>query len=169
MRACASFMFIVMAALIGAPAPVLAGAPEEARLACPEPWHTPAPTAMERKDCSKAANQIELNECMFHRRIQSEVSLRNATDLLLTRLEPAESDHFKRAQAAWCAYRDAACEFDAPSGAAGSMIPQLHHQCRAARNAAREKAIVTLSECIAHGDCERPLLFFVYEVGPGSP
>jgi uncharacterized protein YecT (DUF1311 family) len=118
-----------------------------------------------RKDCAASANEMDLQRCLARRRVQTEVSLRKALDVLRARLEPADRDRFNRAHAAWCAYRDAVCDFDAPPDAVGSMIPGLQQQCRAARNIAKEKAIVTLSECIAHDNCGRPQLLFAYEVG----
>jgi len=167
MRARTTLVFLAIVALVAMSAPALAEPSDDARLACPEKFLRVETQDLGRKDCKSTTNQMELNKCLAHRRIQSEVSLRDALDLLLARLDAADRDRFRRTHAAWCAYRDAACDFDAPSGALGSMMPALRQQCRAARNMAKEKAVVTLSECIAHGNCENPHLFFVYEVGTG--
>lgn len=158
----------LLVALLAAPTPTLAEPSADVRLACPE--NDPRLEARDLNgagDCGNAANQREINECLGQRRFQSEISLRKSLDHLLATLDAPDRDRFRRAHAAWCAYRDAACDFDAPSDAMGSMLPGLRQQCRAARNMAKEKAVLTLSNCIAHGGCENPLLFFIYEVRPG--
>ena len=167
MRVGPTLLLLAMVTLMGASTPVLSQPADDARLACPDKSVRIESQGRTAKNCRSAGSERDLQECLAQTRIQSEVSLRKALNVLLVRLKPADRERFKQTHTAWCAYRDAACEFDAPPDALGSMMPRLRQQCRAARNKAQEKAVVTLSECLADGDCERPPLFFVYQVGAG--
>jgi len=134
--------------------------------------------AKAHSDCEKKVGGQEdrINECALYRFVLSQAALTEAYNRALTAIakfdQPARDDDIKasfaKSQAAWCAYREASCDFDADSLGGGSMTPEISFLCRSKRNEARIKALGTLTTCVSGGDCQMPPLFYMYELFPGE-
>ena len=136
--------------------------------------------ARANSDCEKKNDgQDTINECELYRFVLSQATLTEAYNRALPAiakfkrpaLDKAKTDFkasFSRSQAAWCAYREASCTFDADSLEGGSMQPMIAFSCRREKNEARIKALDTLVTCYQGGDCQWPPLLYRYEMFPSE-
>ncbi len=142
------------------------------------------PTTLEdaraHSDCEKKViGQDTINDCALYRFVLSQATLTEAYNRALPAVakfeRPAQDDaktdlkaSFAKSQAAWCAYREASCTFDADSLEGGSMQPMIAFSCRREKNEARIKALNTLVTCYQGGNCQWPPLLYMYEMFPGE-
>jgi uncharacterized protein YecT (DUF1311 family) len=137
--------------------------------------------ARANSDCEKKVDgQDTINDCALYRFVLSQATLTEAYNRAfpaVAKFKPAVRDHaktdleasFAKSQAAWCAYREASCTFDADSLEGGSMQPMIAFSCRREKNEARIKALDTLATCYQGGDCQWPPLLYMYELSPNAP
>jgi uncharacterized protein YecT (DUF1311 family) len=150
-------------ALLLADFSVLAHADDAVELGCKETSAASYEEIMaETKGMNCQASEYNIGRCMWRDWYLSEIALAEAKHgVLETSSDQEERAAFTKAENAWCAYREAVCDWE-PSADGGSMSGQLYSQCRKERNEAHTKALKKWIDCMTLG-CENPPLFFKLE------
>lgn len=108
----------------------------------------------------ESGSQAELGICAYLAFLETEMQLKAVNDAVIDDMRSenspeslAEADValFQTAQSAWCAYREAACNFEVGPPPYGSSMGQIKGQCYVEYNRARVSALSRylnlLSDC----------------------
>ena len=99
-----------------------------------------APAGAQTVDCTRAVAQMELNFCAEQEWQAADRQLNAAYGAAMAALKavdranaaaPSEAERLKKAQRAWIAYRDLACESEGYAMRGGSAEPLLIYGCLA--------------------------------------
>jgi uncharacterized protein YecT (DUF1311 family) len=158
---------------------LLAVAVTKAAVACHsdlQPTEAKIAQLEKQRDCeTRHGTQIDANACEADLYELSTALLAQAVGrvqaLIEGEKEPVTVDYprqhaqaFDRAQQAWCAARDANCDFDVDALGGGTMSGMVNSSCRRNRNLARVKALEALAKCLQENNCGRPLLLYPFEL-----
>lgn len=107
------------------------------------------------RDCDKARNQLELNDCAADRWAAVDRELNQVYADYRKRLDASEARQLKQVQVAWIKFRDASCLFESSGVKGGSAYTMVHQGCLATRTEARVKELKALASC-EEGDLSCP-------------
>jgi uncharacterized protein YecT (DUF1311 family) len=90
--------------------------------------------------------QQAMNGCARAHAQVAASQLQVASDHVRSTIEPQSQSSFDRAQAAYLAFVEASCEFEAGRYAGGSIVGWIHESCMARRLAARVRSLTAYAK-----------------------
>ncbi|HWV08078.1 MAG TPA: lysozyme inhibitor LprI family protein [Pseudomonas sp.] len=106
-------------------------------------------------DCSEAANQASLNQCIAENHAAQDKRLNQVYGEYRARLSASQKQQLKAAQRAWMEFRDRSCAFEVSAAQGGSAYPMALKGCLAAKTAIRVEELQRLASC-TEGDLACP-------------
>jgi uncharacterized protein YecT (DUF1311 family) len=117
--------------------------------------------------CKQPPDQWTLNQCAGYARVSAEAHLGSTYTRVRKSLpDQASRNRFAAVHRAWCNFRDAACTFDVPPNAQGSMMPMLLAGCLEGYAANRSASLAAFAHCLENDSCPRPVTLFMLDLHP---
>jgi uncharacterized protein YecT (DUF1311 family) len=124
-----------------------------------------------KKACVDPGTQFEVNGCASARFELSEAELDEADAAAQAKLAPGDPGRlaaYLAARDAWCAAREADCQFD--SYGPGTIMPSLYNVCKEARNRTRTRGLNIWLRCQdstkrgnLDADCSEPIELYSFD------
>ena len=113
-----------------------------------------SPASAQDVDCKRAVAQMDMNICAQQSYDSADAELNTVYKRVRAGLSAADQLKLLRAERAWIARRDAACDDEASGSIGGSIHPMEISLCLAKRTKARTLALKSVEEGCRRGDAE---------------